>query len=462
MFPRMVRAALTRQRSGRAMIALTTALGACVATAMLGVMFDVGDKVNAELKAYGANIVVQPKGAAVLADLYDGAASLAGAAALREDELERINTIFWAYNIVDFAPFLEHRVQLTVGDPADDGAPSAADPAADGAASAADDAASARPAATTATTVATIVGTWFAHGLTGPSGHHSSAGLISLRSWWEIEGGWIADQDQDLVLVGADLAADLGIGIGHRLGLDGGGGRTRSVQVAGIVHTGGVEDGQILAPLAPVQELAQRPGEVARVEVAALTTPDNDLARKAARNPASLSVSEMETWYCTAYASSIAYQIEEVMTDAVAKPVRQVTESEGSILAKTQLLMLLVTALSLAGSALAVANLMTAGVMERAPEIGLLKAVGARDGSVVGLILAEMAVTGLAGGAVGYGLGLGFAQLVGHTVFGESIAIRPIVAPLVAVLIAAVILAGAIPSIRLLLRLRPADVLHGR
>ena len=42
------------------MIALTVALGACVATSMLSVMFNVGDKVNQELKSYGATIVVRP------------------------------------------------------------------------------------------------------------------------------------------------------------------------------------------------------------------------------------------------------------------------------------------------------------------------------------------------------------------------------------------------------------------
>jgi putative ABC transport system permease protein len=414
------------------MIALTTALGACVATAMLGVMFDVGDKVNAELKAYGANIVVQPKGAAVLADLYDDASSLTSAASLRESEMANITTIFWAHNIVDFAPFLEHRVTL----PTDDGA-------------------------TSTPSQVTMVGTWFAHELMGAAGQHTTAGLISMRSWWQVDGGWISDYDEGLALIGVSLADKTGIAIGDTLTVDGEQG-AREVRIAGIVHSGGPEDDQLLAPLATVQSLAGRVGEVGRVEVAALTTPDNDLARQAARNPESLSVSDMETWYCTAYASSIAYQLEEVLTDAVAKPVRQVTESEGSILAKTQLLMVLVTALSLVASALAVANLMTASVMERAPEIGLLKAVGARDGSVVGLILTEMGVTGLAGGAVGYALGLACAQVIGHAVFAESIAVRPIVAALVAVLVGLVVMAGAIPSIRMLARLRPADVLHGR
>ena len=88
------------------MIALTVALGACVATSMLSVMFNVGDKVNQELKSYGANIVVRPQGAAVLDDLYNTGEVTEARSYLREDELGNIKTIFWTYNILDFTPLL--------------------------------------------------------------------------------------------------------------------------------------------------------------------------------------------------------------------------------------------------------------------------------------------------------------------------------------------------------------------
>jgi putative ABC transport system permease protein len=215
-------------------------------------------------------------------------------------------------------------------------------------------------------------------------------------------------------------------------------------------------------PLSVAQGLANRPGAVSSVEVSALTTPDNELSRRAAQNPKSLSVKEWETWYCTAYVSAICYQIEEVLTDSVAKPIRQVAESEGAILEKTQLLMLLITILSLAGAALGISNLVTAGVMERSREIGLLKALGAGNAPVSWLILTEILVTGVVGGVAGYFAGLGFAQIIGHTVFGAAINIKPMVVPLVAILVFLVTLAGSLPSIRLLLSLRPAEVLHGR
>lgn len=70
MFWRMVKGALFRQKGKMLMIAFTIALGASLATAMLNVMLDVGDKVNQELKTYGANINVMPKGASLLDDLY--------------------------------------------------------------------------------------------------------------------------------------------------------------------------------------------------------------------------------------------------------------------------------------------------------------------------------------------------------------------------------------------------------
>jgi putative ABC transport system permease protein len=77
-------------------------------------------------------------------------------------------------------------------------------------------------------------------------------------------------------------------------------------------------------------------------------------------------------------------------------------------------------------------------------------------------VLAGIIITGILGGTAGYFAGLGFAQIIGQSVFGSAIDIKPMVIPLVAVLVFLVTMAGSIPSIRLLLSLRPAEVLHGR
>ena len=263
-------------------------------------------------------------------------------------------------------------------------------------------------------------------------------------------------------MVGQKLAAKLGVKSGDTITGKDAAGRDKILKVSGILSGGGAEEEQIIAPLKLAQDLTDRAGRVSSVEVSAITTPENDLARKAAANPKALSQREYDIWYCTAYVGSIAFQIEEVIPGSVARPVRQIAESEGKILDKTQLLMLLITVLSLLSAALGVSNLISANVMERSRELGLLKALGASNLAVSLLVLTELFTAGLLGGVGGYFAGLGFARLIGETVFGSGIAVNLMVIPVVGVLLTLVLLGGSIPAIRLLLSLQPAEVLHGR
>lgn len=431
MFFRMIRGALFRQRGKMLLIAFTIMLGASLATAMLNTMMGVGDKVNAELKTYGANIVVKPKDSSLLSDIYDvedSSDQSLNTSYLKEDELGNIKQIFWAFNIIDYTPFLSTTVELGDG------------------------------------TTATVTGTWFDHHLDLPTGETVDTGIENLRSWWDVtDGEWLDEQTEGAdtsVMVGATLASELGIKAGDTLTLKGTA-QTMDVTVIGIYDAGGDGDDVIYSTLDTAQALCDKDGDVESIEVSALTTPDNELSERAAKNPKLLSASDYETWYCTAYVSSICYQIQEAMTNATASAVRQVADSEGNILEKTQLLMVLITILALIASALGITNLVTASVMERSQEIGLLKAIGAHDGPITAMILLEVLVTALAGTVVGYVVGIGFTQIIGLTVFGSSIAINANTIPIVALLIGAVVLAGCLPAIRMVLRLDPAEVLHG-
>ena len=429
MFVRMIAKAFLRQWKKMLMIAFTIALGSSLATAMLSVMMDVEDKMNQELKAYGANITVVPKSASVINDLYDVGDENISGTYLKEDELGKIKTIFWAFNIVDYTPFITAQAELENGDPVQ------------------------------------VTGTWFNHHMDLPTGETLDAGIASLRSWWSVtEGEWLDEQSaesRDRAMVGTDLAQKEQISVGDTILLSGSEAQ-RELEVVGIFDAGGEEDDVIYVPVDTAQALGGLEGKIDSIEVSALTTPDNELAQRAARDPGSLSVSQYETWYCTAYVSSICYQIEEVITDCVASAVRQVADSEGQILSKTKLLMILITILSMVGAALGICNLVTASVMERSQEIGLMKAIGAHNPAITGLVLAEVLCTALIGGVIGFYAGIGFAQIIGHSVFSSSISIRPMVVPVVAVLVALVTLVGSIPAIRMLLNLRPTEVLHGR
>lgn len=70
MFWQMIKGTIFRQGRQLLFVALVVALGISLAAAMLNVMFDVGDKVNKELKAFGANITVTSKNASILKDIY--------------------------------------------------------------------------------------------------------------------------------------------------------------------------------------------------------------------------------------------------------------------------------------------------------------------------------------------------------------------------------------------------------
>lgn len=314
---RMIFRSFSRQFRRRLLVAITICLSSAVATAMLGVVFDVGDKLNEELSAYGSNIVIEPKSDAVVADLYEtvDGSDTEPTSFLKESDIQKIKTIFWAYNITNFAPKLNLHADITAG----------------------------------------------------------------------------------------------------------AGGDTATVPVVGIYDSGDEENGAVYVPSATLQELSGLTGSVDEVEVKALTTPENDLARKVSRNPAAVTQEEWETWYCTAYASSIAYQIEEVLPDAVAKQIRQISELQGDVLNKTRAVMIVMTGLSLLAAAIAVANLMAASITERSSELALLKAIGATDGAVSRLMLLETAVIALIGALAGAGLGVGAAQLIGQVVFASMV-----------------------------------------
>ena len=424
MFWTMVKGALIRQRGRFFLIALTVALGVSLAAAMLNVMFDVGDKVNQELKAFGANITVAPKNASLLNDVYGVGSDSGHKEYLNEEDLGKIKTIFWTNNIVAFTPMLNGTVSVNGQN-------------------------------------VNLTGTWFNYHMTLPTGDAFDTGVEEMKSWWQIDGDWPKDNTAQ-VLVGQKLAESLQVKTGDTLSYRRADGTQGQFVIAGIVSGGGNEDNAILASLPVVQQALNLKGKVSEIEVSAITTPENDLARKAAANPERLSQAEREIWYCTAYVSSIAFQIEEVVNNSSARPVRQIAESEGKILDKTQLLMLLITVLSLISAALGVSNLVSANVMERSREIGLMKALGAKNYEVILMILTETLIAGILGGIVGYFIGMGFAQVIGYTVFGSAIANNIIVVPIVGALMIAVILLGSVPAIRTLLSLQPASVLHGR
>lgn len=417
MFVRLVGESFRRQKRRKLLAGIAIALGVGVATAMIAVATDIGDKINRELRGYGANLIVTPQEDTL--DVQIGGVNLkppSDGAYLNEADLPKIKGMFWRNNILGFAPTLPVNVEVA-GD----------------------------------TEKVTLLGTYFSKQLRFGK-ETFVTGARTTDPWWKVQGSW-PDDDSGDVLLGRDLAAKLGRGPGDRLEIAG-----SARRVVGVLSTGSVEDDEIVAPLGLAQQILGRPGAVRRIAVSALTKPEDALAR---RDPKSLSPAMYDRWYCSPYPQAIAYQLEEAIPHSHADQIRQVAQTEGVVLSSITGLMLLITLAALLASALAVSAAMATAMFERGAEVGLMKALGAGSFSIAAVFFAEATLLALIGGAVGFAGGAWLADRIGRSIFGSQIAIQPVLLPVVLGIAVIVTFAGSAVAIRRAVKLDPVYALRG-
>ena len=136
--------------------------------------------------------------------------------------------------------------------------------------------------------------------------------------------------------------------------------------------------------------------------------------------------------------------------------------SEGVVIDKIQLLLAVVTLAALVAAAMGIASLMTSTIMERAKEIGLMKALGARQWQIMLLFYLEAASSGLLGGAAGCVAGWGLAKSIGMMLFDAPLNFAWVVVPCVLVVAVLISLIGTWFPARRIARLYPVEVLYGR
>jgi putative ABC transport system permease protein len=228
-------------------------------------------------------------------------------------------------------------------------------------------------------------------------------------------------------------------------------------RIAGIIEAGDEADDRILLPLHRLQQLTRRPNAVDRIDVAALTKPEDDFARKDTRT---MTRAELERWSCTNYVAVIAKEIEDAIPGAQARAVRRVADSEGQILDRIGGLMGLITLAALISAGLTVWSLTATTMMERRGEIAIMQAIGGARWLVATILSVEVAFIGLTGGIVGAIAGVWLAGYVGASVFHDAIDISPILP--FAIILAAVLvaLAGAAQPLSKALNLEPAQILR--
>ncbi len=419
MFGRLVYESFRRQKRRKLLAGIAITLGVGVATAMIAVATDVGDKMSRELRTFGANLIVTPQEDTL--DVQIGGVDLkppSDGAYLNEADLPKIKGMFWRNNIVGFAPMLPVNVALDKSGIVEN---------------------------------VTLLGTYFSKHLTFGK-EEFATGVRNTHPFWKVQGAWPDDNSQDMLL-GESLAAKLGSKPGEEIKVAG-----QPHRISGILFSGGAEDDQIVAPLALAQEILGKPGAVRRVLVSAITKPEDAFAR---RDPKTLTGATYDRWYCSPYPQSIAFQLQEAIPHSHAEQIRQVAQNEGVVLSRIQGLMLLITLAALFASALAVSAAMATAIFERRTEVGLMKALGAGRISVASLFFAEAALLALIGGVVGFAGGALLARQIGHSIFNSQITIEPVLLPVILTIAVIVTFAGSALAIRRAVKFDPVYALRG-
>jgi len=412
MIVRFVRDSIRRAPRRKALIIAAVAMGSAVATSMLGVMLSVGDKVNRELRAVGANIVVTERAASVTGGVGGVTTVTAAGNAnyIPEAQVPAIKSIFWQLNITGFAPSLSAQYN---------GIP--------------------------------VQGVWFSHPYKGPNGDTQLTGMRAINPSWNVTGRWAQDLANDC-MIGEGVARRTGWKLGDTVTVLG-----APFKVAGIISSGEEADDRVFLPLRRVQELTNRSGMVERIDVAALTKPEDDFARK---DQKTMTAAERELLMCTNYVVTITHEIEEALPGTEARAVYRVADSEGKDLDKIGGLMGLITLAALLSAGLTVWSLTATTMMERRGEIAIMQAIGGARWLVATMLSVEVALIGVVGGLIGAFTGVWLAKLVGESVFHDAIEVSPVLPFIITAAAVLVALAGAAQPLRSTLRLEPAIILR--
>jgi len=206
-------------------------------------------------------------------------------------------------------------------------------------------------------------------------------------------------------------------------------------RIATILTTGASEDDQVFLPLAALQSFLGMRGKLTLVEV---SLPGE--------------TREVET---------AVHRLAGLLSGLEVRPIRQIVYSEGQVLGTIRWLLLSLTTLILVIIALCVMATMTAIVLERSKDIGVMKTLGAADALLMRLFMTEGASLGLVGGVLGYGAGVLLARNLATRLFGVALGLHAWTLPAVCGLTVALAVIAAQAPVRIVRAIQPTVVLKG-
>ncbi|MCL5982988.1 MAG: FtsX-like permease family protein, partial [Firmicutes bacterium] len=234
------------------------------------------------------------------------------------------------------------------------------------------------------------------------------------------------------VLVGASVAATLGVKPGDRLELS-----EQTFVVFGLLKENvSLEDEQIIMNLAAAQELLGRPQEV--------------------------TVIEMAVDYTLGAEEALLTELAQALPHAQITSLRQETLRRDELLTRLTRFGMSVSVLILFVGTLVAALTISGAVRERTREIGIFRALGFRQSHVAKIILLEALLISFAGGILGYAAGVLAARSAGPLLTAQPLVVPWRLDLFAAALLLSVgigLLAGIFPA-RQAAKLDPAEALR--
>jgi putative ABC transport system permease protein len=252
-----------------------------------------------------------------------------------------------------------------------------------------------------------------------------------LTTYWQVEGvRWAGDGE---CLAGAALAAHFRLGLGQTLPLASG-----PCVIRGIVTTGGTEDNRVMVPFARAASDAGFENAASIVEVRA------DGAR----------------------VDQVRAALARALPQSDVRVLHAIAETEADVVLKVRSAVFLLALVIFGITTLCVTANLSALVIERSREIGVLKAIGAAEPRIATLFLSESLVLALISTVAGYALGLAVAYGIGRKIFPDAAQLPAIgvnfavFAPVMGVTLFVAALATVFSASRIW-RIEPAVILRG-
>lgn len=255
--------------------------------------------------------------------------------------------------------------------------------------------------------------------------------------YWLIDGSWPEKPRE--VLIGNEVSKALELKEGDKIiintpKVNGEGSIDTNFVVSGVVTTGGKEEELIFMSIDDISHLVKDKNfDVVEYSIEA---EQNDL-------------------------SKIVSNISQKDGSLTPQMVKRVTASQDIVLNKLQALVFIVTIIVLFIMMICVSTTMMAVVTERRKEIGLKKALGATNLSVIVDFLGEGVFLGVFGGLLGVALGYIFANRVSISVFARKVSFLPLLVPMTIIVCIIITIVASLIPVSKTVDIDPALVLRG-